>query len=476
MKPTAHIWTLISFAYVALSLSCAPSRKEFFEQVYPCDRTRGPDGACGKNARGEPMTCFSGKQLGGQDFCTDACSTAGETAEHLCTDAGAKLRKCRPSADADKVNFPNGACGHAELSCLRTDLLADEGVCIAGRVCSTDQDCGATTRGTCASTLVKALLGGNTGPLRLDHLQCVQAGCKARGAVCSTDESCLPALVPEQSRPADVCVPHCDSRLNCPPNHLCYRKISGPASPDVCLAGLPSFRCNSAADCLLGACTDIVDGLKICTLPCTSDLECAPLALTGTSQVCAKTTNGTGACVSVELFGGSQCTADSECSGGARCVRYSPYGTSVAQFGYCLLPCDANNACRDRAGVPHSCHDKAPIPVCYPGKFGLPCSSNESCLSTLQCRPAQLLDANDMMVTQSICTLPCATDADCSANRHARPGSAQCKEGVCVLPRRGGRLCATDRDCVSGECRPSTRAAEAGGPVTRCTRAPGDPP
>jgi hypothetical protein len=459
----------LALAALAGALACRPSPDRFYDKPFPCDAKDGPS-ACGKNRDGGPMTCFSGRQIGLRDFCVDQCEEPGETEGSVCLESRARLRKCRPSQDGDPRS-PHGPCNNPELSCLRTDLLLDEGVCVMGTVCSRDSDCKDPARSTCAASVVKNLVPSPHA--HADHLHCVQYGCQMGGAACSPGESCLPNLVMPQSKPLDVCVPHCDSALGCPPNHFCYRKLSpSAASPSVCLSGLPSFRCNSRSDCLVGDCVEVLPSVKTCSVPCTDDASCWPLEQPGSPQICGTFAGGRRYCVAADFFTGSNCLSDSECPPPALCTRYSPYATSVENVGYCLLPCQ-NGACASRAGLPHTCFDFLERPVCYPGKFGLYCSGPGACMGDLQCLRAVELEANDQFAQKPICTLPCASDADCAANHLARVALAYCEQGFCVMRRRGGRLCQTNEQCDSGKCQPSERVAEEGTGVRRCTYPPG---
>ena len=153
--------------------------------VYFCDASSNRS-RCGTTPEGTPFTCFGGKQLGaGSDFCTEPCATdiAVPDADSICLKK-AKLRTCRPSEKT--AEDPDG-CGEY-LACLRTDLIRDEGVCLAMQVCSTDTDCtGLLT--TCGSTVLKALLPN--APYNTSNLQCVIRGCKARQTNCPVGETCL---------------------------------------------------------------------------------------------------------------------------------------------------------------------------------------------------------------------------------------------------------------------------------------------
>jgi hypothetical protein len=453
---------------------CGPNAADFFARLYYCDSTVSGSELCGKSRNGELMICHPGRQLGGRDFCVERCPAQGAPEGFQCLSTGAMLRTCRPSDDERPAQYPNGACNHAELRCLRTDLTADRGVCVAGGVCSTNKDCDGSVRSVCASSILQAVYGGSPG-LRTDHLYCVDVGCQARGVNCPTGEACLPNLVGPSSSPPDLCVPHCDSSLNCPPGHYCYRN-SGPASPSVCLAGLSSYRCQSSSECLVGSCMPAWGPINSCTLPCESDPECWGLEMPGAPQMCGRAADGRKACMALDLFSGSLCQVDQDCPQGTVCTRYSPYQTNVKRNGYCLPPCGPGGECETRGGVPHTCFDFLEQPVCYPAKYGLYCSRPDVCVGGAGCNMAKEMGPDDTFVTRPLCTIACETDADCTKDHGARVSGAYCEQGFCVIGRRGGRLCQRDVECGTRACRPSDRPGEDQQGIRRCTYQPGAAP
>src|SRR4051812_45051925 len=56
-------------------VACRTQRTEFCNEVFACDVHAAKD-PCGKSCAGKPMTCVAGSQLGGTDFCADACDPA----------------------------------------------------------------------------------------------------------------------------------------------------------------------------------------------------------------------------------------------------------------------------------------------------------------------------------------------------------------------------------------------------------------
>lgn len=210
---------------------CGPNAGDFYDQIYTCDITATQD-VCGTTRDGQPMTCYPVSQLGGADFCAPACDVNMTSPDGtVCVGAGARLETCAPTAGAID---PALAC-RAGLSCYRTDLIKDEGLCLNMPVCKTSSDCAGGTRRFCAADLVKMTFPDV--PLPSNNLHCLQNGCKT-GTECEPGESCLPVAVPFNPVP-DICVPNCDANLRCPPNFVCSRAVSGPLGPPVCLPACP---------------------------------------------------------------------------------------------------------------------------------------------------------------------------------------------------------------------------------------------
>lgn len=447
---------------------CRPSPSEFYDRTFACDETVGAD-RCGTTQTGEPMTCFAARQLGGQDFCTATCDgdvQSSSTAEIACLESKAELRRCRPSQN-------DRGCGQG-LSCFRTDLVQDEGVCLVGELCSTGTECPTVARTVCATTLLR-LFYPQGRHLAFDHLNCVQALCHATGSSCLPGESCLPDVLPPQSGAPDICAPQCDAQLNCPPNYFCYQRVSGPSAPAVCLPGLLGFRCNTDNDCLLGSCVDVPGLSRICSLTCSDDDDCARYDGPRSQYVCVPPAPGAPPrCMTTESFGGSPCASDTDCAPGARCTFYSPYHTQL-DLGSCLVPCNANAdlTCPKRSGIPHTCFDYLNPPVCYPGKAGLYCRSDSDCVGGLSCLTTPEMNAGEEPLSAGkICTVPCQSDDDCASSRFTA-GGHWCLGNVCVLPRPYNHPCSGPTQCQSGSCVLSDILAEQAAGIMKCTRPPG---
>lgn len=449
-SPLPLIVFLVTAAATAL-VSCKLDEQAFYRRVFRCD-TAAPEPGCGQDIKGQPMSCFAARQIGATDFCTRTCSAGSGGAGTVCLSSGIELQTCNPLHDADAVGFPEGACGQRTLGCLRTDLLRDEGVCTTLSPCSSDESCRDPVRSVCASSFVRGLYDPTSTAIKRDHLFCMQVGCKERGTSCSPGETCLQNVIPAAAHPPDICVPNCDSNLRCPPNFLCYRKISTPLAPAVCIPGLLGFTCESAIDCLVGDCTDTGIGYKVCTVGCDSEADCARFDSQQGRFLCIKnqaTPTAPGVCQSPDSYRGTVCATDADCkmrNADEVCHHFDP----EAPTGNCLLPCDAEGKCQVRGGIDHTCLPSfAPgePPVCFPGYFGLPCGSDGNCVGDLSCRPT-------LPNRPSVCSTTCRQSSDCAANKWIT--DAWCVPGLNVcLPRAdNGDSCLTDDGCKSGHCNP----------------------
>jgi hypothetical protein len=448
-----------------VAAACSVDEEAFQERVFSCD-TAAPDPLCGTDSDGNKMTCFAARQLGGSDFCVQTCgqpmSLPAEDA--MCVQGGAKLKACNPTED------PMVGCGRPELGCLRTDVTSDEGVCITMNPCSDDTNCRDFVRSTCATTFLKQLYKGKP-DLAADHLYCLQEGCIANNAACSPGETCLKTVIPKAANPPDICVPNCDSNLQCPPNHFCYRKISGPANPAVCIPGLLGFVCGSDVDCLVGKCrSDNAGdptqgpGLNLCTISCSRDDECQAFDSEQGRFVCAPD----GRCVTPEAYRGATCNTTADCvrDPGTICVRFPPDTSSDPDTGTCLRPCDADFTCPPRGEIGHAClpfptdDNDMPTPVCFPGYFGSPCFDRSACaVPELQCAGADLSDPANPK--PGACTIVCTSDSDCQQNRWTA-GSSYCGSPalpVCLPLRDDGTACDADNQCSSKHCEKNAMGA-----------------
>jgi hypothetical protein len=431
---------------VVVGAGCHNQADAFYGKIFTCDPNAAQP-SCGTTRDGKPMTCFAGTQLGGEDFCVEACDPGqpSDDPRFVCLAAGALVQSCRPSAGSND----SGHCP-AGLQCYRTDLLNDKGVCLDMRVCTTDADCaGDPRRNRCAATVVQALFP-RLPPV--GNLQCLQAMCMSDGASCVAGESCLPNYY-DVGPTADICVPKCDASRHCPPNFACAMATAGSGSAPICIPGVPGSRCEDAHDCVFGECFDTGAGFSECVLPasCASDLDCAALDVPANSFLCIEGPSGDSRrCVGTTAFDGAACSQSSDCPSDQSCVRYSPY-TFAQGKGECRYPCGANGTCAPRAGVPHTCLDVgATVGGCYPGYFAMPCLRSSDCFAELSCLDAAP-DPRTVVQSASICTIPCANDDDCLSNPLIGI-TGFCGQAVCRLGGALGAPCDRPSECREGAC------------------------
>jgi hypothetical protein len=455
---------LFAFASaLVLVAACMPDEKAFEERVFYCDSSQAKSG-CGTTNEGAPLTCYPSKQLGATlDFCVEPCSTTtvGATdSDAVCLDSTAKVKTCRPS---EKTAADPDGCG-PNLACYRTDLVEDEGLCLPIRVCSSDSDCKDPTQPTCAATLVKALYPNL--PLKTDNLQCLVAGCQYAHTSCPTGETCLPSVIPSTTELPDICVPSCDSNLNCPPNYTCWRRLSGPKAPNVCLPAIPGTRCSGAFDCIVGECLPTDAGFSMCAIPCEHDEECVAISASSRKQFCVAAKGTQKYCIAINPLDGEYCSVDSPCPEGQKCFFTSPYHAQPMDVGECRLPCGDDARCPVRAGIRHSCFVRDDDRSCYPGLLGVTCKRSEDCLEGMTCeslsaeqRPGDAgaggegdagAGADADPVASRVCTLPCHTDGDCVDLWGQHQG--YCEASWCRLSAGTNEPCTRDQQCRDGAC------------------------
>lgn len=456
--PTVHLASksgsralLVALLALLVVPSCRVDQDEFNNRIFGCN-VASPDRGCGVDETGRAMECFGGRQVGATDFCAKTCdidAPAGEDA--VCLQSGIALRVCHPGDDANTAAFPRGACDQKNLKCYRTDLLSDEGVCTTMAPCNADIECRDPIRSVCATSFLANLYSKARDVLRNDHMYCLQTGCRSRGASCSAGETCLQEVIPAAAHPPDICVPNCDSNLNCPPNFLCYRKVSTPATPNVCIPGLLGFTCLDALDCMMGDCVDTGIGYKVCTTPCDTQTDCTRFDGEQGKFICIKNQadpSEPGRCQAPDSYRGSLCNDTQDCLSrpGEVCSRFNPKDGQ----GSCLLPCTPEGKCGPRVGINHTCLpalvDGGRGNVCFPGYFGLPCGSDGNCFDGLECHATAA-------PAPSICTVRCSASAECQANRWIG-GDGWCHPllGICVSKLNDEATCGSNEACKSGTC------------------------
>jgi hypothetical protein len=464
---------------LAAAAGCRVDEQAFQARVFACD-IAARDPHCGTDQDGQPMTCFPASQLDGTDFCTQSC---GEPMSLLpeesavCVQGNAKLRYCDPS----DTTAAEGPCGRSDLGCLRTDVTAQEGVCMAMEPCTVDTDCPNPIRSTCAATFLKQLYP--SADLHYDHLYCLQKSCVADSSACAPGQSCLRKLIPAAANPPDICVPNCDSQQRCPPNHFCYQKLTNESNPAICIPGLLGFVCETDVDCLVGKCTsdnepDAKLRLDLCTVTCATDDDCAKFdGVQGRFDCIA------GQCETPDAYRGSSCLVDSDCTreGGETVCVYDhlPDPMNKSDQGTCLRPCNADGSCSKRGSFGHGClsfvdRGGSSVPACFPGYFGVPCLSDDNCIPNLSCRGADT--TNPAAPVFGLCTTLCAGDQDCADNRFTA-GQTFCAvpdAPICVPLIADGEACDKDSHCASQHCLDSP-GPDGGPPTKTCSVTGGSP-
>ena len=452
--------TLLAGLLLTALSGCKVDSQAFHERIYSCN-PNAANPACGTDQNEAPMACVPAYQLGGRNFCATGCDVASEapdTPAAVCLPSGprsagavsgARLARCTPM---EGVN----SCQHDELTCLRTDLTADEGVCMTVNSCRSDGDCRDPVRSKCMGELLRQTYGAKS-ELKADHTYCLQEGCRARRTACSPGETCLRDILPRTSFPPDICVPNCDANGNCPPNYFCYPEIYSKAVPSICIPGLLGLRCRSRLDCLFGECVDSGLAFKVCSVACKADDDCAKFDSEQGTFFCHKQPDKTeGWCTGARAYRGAFCSTTADCLyPGEICARL----TTTTALGVCLQTCPTAGRCPVVGGVPHACRPQvntagqlapAELPwVCWPGSFGQLCADDADCLPALTCTS---VGASPLA---KICTTSCRSDGDCAGNRFASEGHCergQAEVGICRSPLADGAPCDRSVQCESRKC------------------------
>jgi hypothetical protein len=450
-RPLARAGLALPLAVALAALaSCSPKAEQLFDRVFACD-TSGEPGQCGSTRDGKAMVCYAGHLLGGQDFCAPPCDPGQAPADDrfTCLSSGALVQRCKPHDD------PRYACPD-KLSCYRTDLMNDDGICLMMNVCTKDSDCGGSPGRVCAGTLVRGAIA-SADSLATDSLQCIVDECESFGE-CPSDQACLSKVYATGNVLPEICVPRCDN-ARCPPNFSCARKDDwAPGAEAVCVPGMPGVRCDHHDDCLIGECLDTGAGFRVCTLPtpCRPVDYCAKLDGPVDPFVCLEGVPGQPHCLNTRALGGANCTTTADCAvgSGRQCFWNSMFEDSP-MHGECRLPCGLDGRCASLGGLPFFCLGENAEGGCYPTQFGAPCLEDKECFE-LACVEVGR-DAHNSATSYStkICTLPCATDADCDANHLARNRSfCQTEVGYCRLAGPPDAPCTQPTHCRSRRCGP----------------------
>jgi len=435
--------------------SCKVNESAFQAKLYACNPS-AVDPSCGTDTEGNNMSCVPAYQLGGSNFCASSCDAkiSAESDSSVCVVTGTETSAAAPGAMLAKCDPTEGAgaCATVGLSCLRTDLRVNEGVCMTVSPCQTSAECRDPTRATCMSKLLQDTYGDKA-EFKADHTYCLQTGCNATGSSCSPGETCLRKELSQAAHPPDICVPNCDSNYNCPPNYFCIPALYSKSSPAICIPGLPGFRCKTKLDCLVGDCVESGSGFNYCSTACTADTDCAKLDSEQETFICS---HDKGYCVGSRVFIGGLCHQDTDCRGNEICGFLG----ANAKDGNCLLPCATDGSCATFSNVPQMClpQSRTAPPVCVPTLFGNPCASDANCMGGLSCRPTGVASP------PAICSIICLSDADCQGNRFTKNGYCQTPGNYCLPPIRDGGKCAADVQCESKSCNTTSKT---------CDRSPG---
>jgi hypothetical protein len=450
---------LALFAAIAALASCKAKTDAFYADTFTCDPNVA--NTCGTTKSGQPMVCYSAQSLGGTGFCTEVCDPNDATmarsgvvcatmtlsaADGGVSKSGGLLTECAPS-------MPDGC--PERLTCYRTGLTEDKGVCLAMPVCAESKDCPAN-RSTCGADVIRgAVPPALTSMLATNHLHCLAVGCKNGGMQCQPGEGCVGAYLNFGPPIDELCVPGCDLNKACPPNFTCLRDANwAPGASPLCFPGMLGTRCAEADDCLMGECTDVGVEFKVCTIPCTSTAQCAALNTPSDVYYCAN-----GHCLTPRPFQGSNCGKDTDCIASQRCVGGTITGDMM--HGECRTPCDADGKCPARGGLPHICLGADRKGLCYPSNFATPCETQDDCLASFKCMPAapDVVHSPQTGYATHICTITCTTDADCDADSFTKKNGF-CQDGICRLAGGEGVPCKRKEECVSDRCEtPSGKTA-----------------
>lgn len=406
----------------------------------------GSDDACRGVGDGGPMVCVNSAALGGKDFCAEACDPRApvEDPDHYRCQMGALLHRCRPST----FHEPASDCPQG-LNCFRTNLMADEGLCLDMPVCSNADPC-ASPR-ICAATF----FGGPSArpDLDLDHLNCVIDNCIPGDTTCGNSEACLGTQY--AGALAGLCVPRCPDGL-CPPNFSCADSVIGQGSDALCLPGVPGAPCG-ASNCLLGSCEATNAGFSVCAKSCATGEPCAPFSTD--PFVCVDWGGPAPHCVTPQPFDGTHCAFTNQCRTdlGQFCSQLDRFGSTMSP-GECRVSCKSDGTCDPQGGLPFTCLPFGGAGGCHPGVLGLACKLASECIQDLTCQdvePELDIDAGAPMGSR-ICTSSCfvegGTDLDadvlCNVPNSVVQGG-YCARGTCRIPRVVGMPCQRDTQCVA---------------------------
>ncbi|MDQ3031214.1 MAG: hypothetical protein M3Y87_02270 [Myxococcota bacterium] len=330
--------------------------------------------------------CADGSVLAG-DFCRPACGAEGASCDGICTRTGECLATCTLLGDETT------ACpaGH---SCLRTDLLGDEGVCFPAASCSRSDECGAGTRCFNDVFQLPSILPGVE--YASDQLYCVAVPDDMDR--CASGYVLVPSFGVEREA---LCLPRCDTEgSRCPPDLTCLRELGYLfAQPGVspCYPGYWGLPCDDDAQCMVGRCLEIGEGRRACTYSC-ADADRTFGAPGGGCDTLEGTTRGlrldaldvrcervAGQDVCVPLgTAGAPCNDDTLCAPGLECRVFS---SGESRLRFCSRDCESDQECNtEGVAITAYCQRDATGGSCVPRSFeGGGCARLEQCRPGLVC-------------------------------------------------------------------------------------------
>lgn len=361
-------------ALVLFATACSVQRPGPLDRPYPC----AIDADCV-----EGFDCVDGSALGLPGFCAPSCRPGFPEScpGGVCTADGACVSGCTPNRDGTlRVDCPSG------LTCVRSDLFRDEGLCWDVSGCSLGTDCDGTDVPTsCLSEVigVPAVIAGL--PIASNRLYCIAAPQGPLGDRCPEGSIPIPAV---EDYPG-VCLPTCnDAGDGCPPGMTCWRDLgwifSAPLQ-SVCWVGVWGAPCDSDTDCLFGSCEEVGGRTRVCTERCDDvaiGASCDALASVrayipgGLEWVCRRV-SGQDVCVPSGAIG-APCGVGRDCLAALQCVQFG--GASV-----CTRACAVDEDCYLRE-VGESRREEV---FCDPEQFlclpqrgaAATCASDHECLS-----------------------------------------------------------------------------------------------
>ena len=308
------------------------------------------------------MTCFPAQPAGRHRF----LHAVVRRRPMSLPDGGRRLRAGRrqarvlqPATDDHATATAAPAAAAISAACAPTSPRADEGVCVTMQPCTTDSRLPESGALDLRGDVPQPALRERTRTSHSDHLYCLQRDCVAGGSACGAGRNpACPSWSPAAAHPPDICVPNCDSQDRCPPNHFCFRKLSGAGSPHICLPGLLGFLCESDIDCIVGKClSDDGAGRGAAPQPVHGPLrQRRRLREVGQRSGQVRLSAERGRCATPDAYRGARCYDDADCTRdeGTSCVFSSkPNGRPTR--GPAAASAPADGTCTPRGGFGHVC-------------------------------------------------------------------------------------------------------------------------